>query len=119
MSVSHRVRESLSWSIDFIPLSTAEDITCILCIKLILGQLSINYNELQRNPLKRANTKRNGKYDASPTCSLVAHVTAAHISLAAIRDNAEDDRVSSITRYYLQLKKSLLQITLMIIIIMI
>lgn len=59
-SASCRVRKSLTWSIDSIPLSTGEDITCILCIKLILGQL--NYNKLQRSPLQRDHFKCNMEY---------------------------------------------------------
>lgn len=59
-SASCRVRKSLTWSIDSIPLSTGEDITCILCIKLILGQL--NYNKLRRNPLIRDHFECNTGY---------------------------------------------------------
>lgn len=59
-SASCRVRKSLTWSIDSIPLSTGEDITCILCIKWILGQL--NYNKLQRIPNKRDDFKCNMEY---------------------------------------------------------
>lgn len=70
ISASHRVRKSLSWSIDSIPLSTGEDITCILCIKLILGQLSINYNELRRSPLLCVNLICSVR---CAVCSLIAH----------------------------------------------
>lgn len=59
-SASCRVRKSFTWSIDSIPLSTGEDITCILCIKLILGQL--NYNKLQKSSLKRDHFKCNMEY---------------------------------------------------------
>lgn len=97
ISASHRVRKSLTWSIDFIPTSTGEDITCILCIELILGQLSINYNELRGNPLESVHLECSVWKSASCMCYIVAHATQ--------RSSGEQSQLHTSAKKTIQKKK--------------